>query len=64
MNYVKNLTAKNTVILLDFLVWKFQGKPQFPYSFARNYAETVPFRKISTPGNQVKIRVFFAVSVS
>ena len=24
--------------------------------FAGNYAETVPFRKISTPGNQVKLR--------
>ena len=23
---------------------------------ARNYAETVPFRKISTTGNQVKLR--------
>ena len=27
-------------------------------SFARNYAETVPFHKISTPGNQVKLRYF------
>ena len=25
---------------------------------ARNYAETVPFRKMSTPGNQVKLRYF------
>ena len=24
--------------------------------FARNYAETVPFHKISTPGNKVKLR--------
>ena len=24
----------------------------------RNYAETVPFRKISTPENQVKLRYF------
>ena len=27
-------------------------------SSARNCAETVPFRKISTPGNQVKLRYF------
>ena len=36
-------------------------KGTFPHSFggfARNYAETVPFRKISTPGNQVKSRYF------
>ena len=26
---------------------------------ARSYAETVPFRKIFTPGNQVKLRYFF-----
>ena len=54
-------TAKNTVISPDSLVWKFCGKGQFPHSFwriARNYAETVPFRKISTPGNQVKLQYF------
>ena len=54
-------TVKNTVISPDFLVWKFFGKAQFPHSFggfARNYAETVPFRKISIPGNQVKLRYF------
>ena len=47
-------TAKNTVIPPNFLVWKFCGKAQFPHSFrriARNYEKTVPFRKISTPGN-------------
>ena len=52
-------TAKNTVISPDFLVWKFFRKAQFPHSFGvRNYAETVPFQKISTPGNQVKLRYF------
>ena len=54
-------TAKNTVISPDFLVWKFCGKAQFPHNFgrfARNYAETVPLRKIPTPGNQVKLRYF------
>ena len=54
-------TAKNTVISPDFLVWKFCGKAQFPHSFgrfARKYAETVLFRKISTPGNQVNLRYF------
>ena len=54
-------TAKNTVISPDSLVWKFCGKGQFPHSFgriARNYAETVPFPKISTPGNQVKLQYF------
>ena len=28
-------TAKNTVISPDFLVWKFFGKAQFPYSFGQ-----------------------------
>ena len=54
-------TGKNTVISHDFLVWKFCGKVQFPHSFGRfagNYAEIMPFRKISTPGNQVKLRYF------
>ena len=54
-------TAKNTVISPDFLVWKLWRKTQFPHSFwqiPRNYAETMPFRKISTPGNQVKLRYF------
>ena len=54
-------TEKNTVISPDFLVWKFCWKARFLHSFgriARNYAETVPFRKISIPGNQVKLRYF------
>ena len=41
------------------MVWKFFGKAQFPHSFgriARNYAETVPFHKISTSWNYVKLR--------
>ena len=44
----------NTEISPNFLVWKFYGKPQFPQSFGRipqNSVETVPFYKISTPGN-------------
>ena len=54
-------TTKNTAISQDFVVWKFCEKALFPHSFrrvARNYAETVPFRKISMPGNQVKLRHF------
>ena len=42
-------------------MWKFCGKAQFPHSFgriARNYVNTVPFHKISTPGNYVKLRYF------
>ena len=42
--------AQNTVISPNFLVWKFCGKAQF-LRFARNYAEIVPFHKISIPGN-------------
>ena len=41
---------KNTVISPNFLVWTFCGKAQFPHSFRRfsqNYAETVPFHKVS-----------------
>ena len=55
------LTVKNAVISPNFLVWKFCGKAQFSHSFgriARNYPETVAFCKISTPGNQVKLRHF------
>ena len=55
------VTAKNTVISPDFLMWKFCGKAKFPHSFgrfARNYAETVPLRKIFTPGNQLKLWYF------
>ena len=54
-------TMKNTVISPNFLVQKFCGKAQFPYSFGRiaqNYAETVHFHKISTTGNQVKLQYF------
>ena len=39
----------------------FCGKAQFQHSFgqiAQNYAEAVPFHKISTPGNYVKLRYF------
>ena len=39
----RRATAKISVISPNFLVWKFCGKGQF--------AETVPFRKISTPEN-------------
>ena len=47
-------TVKNTLLLLNFLVWKFCGKTQFLDSFGRiaqNYAETVPSHKMSTTGN-------------
>ena len=50
-----NLTdVKNTLISLNFLVWKFCAKAEFPHSFgrfARNYVETLPLHKISIPGN-------------
>ena len=42
-------TAQNTVISPNFLMWKFFGKTQFSHSFGR--METVPFKKISIPGN-------------
>ena len=54
-------TAENSVISPNFLVCKLCGKTQFPHSFGRftqSYAETVPFHKISTPGNQVKLCYF------
>ena len=47
-------TAKNTVILPNFLVWKFFGKAQFRHSFGRfawNFVTTVPIRKSSTQRN-------------
>ena len=46
--------SQNAAILPNILVLKFCGEAQFPHSFgrfARNYAETMPFRKISIPGN-------------
>ena len=48
------ITAKITVISPNFLRWEVCGKAQVPHSFGRitrNYAEPVPFHKISTPGN-------------
>ena len=54
-------TTKNTVISPNFLMRKLCGKAQFPHSFGRfaqNFAETLPFHKISIPGNQVKIWYF------
>ena len=45
---------KNTEISLNFLVWKFCARVHFPHSvgrIVRNFGETVPFHKISTPGN-------------
>ena len=53
--------VKNTVISSNFLVWKFCGKAYFPQSLggiAQNCAEIVPFHKIYTPGNKVKLRYF------
>ena len=55
--------AKNTVISRNFLVWKFCAKAQFQQSIGRNYAETVPLHKVSTPGNQVKLRHFLQWSL-
>ena len=49
-----DITAKITVILPNFLGWKFCGKGQFPHSFGRitrYYTETVPFHEIFTPEN-------------
>ena len=60
LSFVSN-TTKNTKISPNFLTWTFCGKAQFPQSFgqiAQNYAETVPFYKISTPENKVKLWYF------
>ena len=65
-----SITVKNAIISPNFLMRKFCGKAQFPHSFgriARNYAETVLFHKISTPGNLVKLRHFMqclSISIS
>ena len=48
------IIAKNIVISPNFLAWKFCGEAQVPHSFgrfSRNYADTVPFHKISISGN-------------
>ena len=55
---------KSPVISPNFLVGKFCGKAQFPYSFgwiAQNYV-TVAFHKISTPENFVKYGIFCNVN--
>ena len=44
---------------LQFHLISWRGNFAERHSFrARNYAETVPFRKNSTPGNQVKYGIF------
>ena len=61
---VKCNTAKKALISSDFLAWKFCGEAQFPHNFgkfAQNYVETVPFLKIFTPGNQVKLRYLLQI---
>ena len=53
-NKVSINTAQNTLIPLNFLMWRFCGKVQFLHSFgqiAQYYVETVFFPKISIPGN-------------
>ena len=55
------VNAKNNVTPPSFLVWKFCGIAQVPQSvgrIARNCAKAVPFPKICTPGNLVKLRYF------
>ena len=57
------VTTKYSVISSNFLVLKFCGKAQFPHSFrrfARNYAETVPFHKISTPKIRWNYGIFWS----
>ena len=58
-------TAKNTVILPNFLVWKFCKRAQFSHRFERfswNYVETEPFQKNFKPGNFVKLRYSHSVA--
>ena len=46
----KNIASKNTVFLPNFLVSKFCGKAQLPFSLGkipRNSAKTIPFHKFS-----------------
>ena len=60
-------TVKNTVISLNFLVWKLCRKTQFLHSFGRdaqNYVETMLFYKISTLEHQAKLRYFCSGSLS
>ena len=57
------ITAKNTAISPNFLVWKFCGNAQFPHSFAwisEIYLENVRFQKISTPRNS-GITIYYVV---
>ena len=57
-------TVSSTVISSNFLVLKFCGKAQFPYNLRRiawNYAETVPFYKITRKLGEMS--AFFAVII-
>ena len=49
------VTAENTTISYNFLVWKFCEKGTVSaycwVIFGRNYAKTVPFHKLYIPGN-------------
>ena len=54
IGYLRGITAKNTVISPNSLVWTFCRNAQFSHSFGRiaeNYAETVPFHNMYTPRN-------------
>ena len=60
------VTAKNTVISPNFLVWKFYGKEQFPHSFGRiaqNYVET-SFPQNFHTRKLGEITIFYAVKSS
>ena len=64
--FLRTPTAQNVVISPNFMVWKFCRKAQFPHSFgriARNYAETVPFRKNAHTTKLVEITVFYAMTL-
>ena len=56
----KIITAKNTVISPNFLVWKFfwKGSLRIASGDLPQVTETVLFHKMSTPENQVKLRYF------
>ena len=51
--FFKSRTTQNKEISPSFLMWKFVKR----HRNARNCAETVPFHKISTPGNWMSFRI-------
>ena len=53
-------TAKNTIILSTFLVWKFCGKTKFPHNLGKRFWGSCTFPQNFHAKKLGEITVFFA----